>query len=274
MKKILPFVVALASQSLFAETVVQPANFSASNEGNLFSGFGSQALVAGDFFTATFQPFDSSLGTLTSFTVRCEIEGLLSGTIGEEAEEGSANASLGGTFAIGGSAFSGTGGGNNGVGSTGEPIEVSFAIPTFEQTLAVADAGVSYDPAILSKITGTEPFPVAFNTPAPGGTTVTVGYANVTDLAASVSGTITLTYTYETAAGTESLRITSIIRNGVQGTVSITWTSAEGKTYAVEAWDGTGDWGTIAPSVTGGSFTEENVPATVPRRFYRVREND
>jgi hypothetical protein len=274
MKKILPFVVAIASQPLLAETVVQPANFSASNEGNLFSGFGSQPLVAGDFFTANFQPFDSSLGTLTSFTVHCEIEGLLTGTIGEEGDEGSANASMGGTFAIGGSAFSGTGGGNNGVGSMGEPIEVSFAIPTFEQTLTVANSGVSYDPAILSKVTGTEPFPVAFSTPVPGGTTVTVGYANVSDLAASVAGTITFTYTYETAAGTEALHITSIIRDGVQQTVSITWTSAEGKTYAVEAWDGTGDWSTIAPSVSGGTFTEENIPATIPRRFYRIRENE
>jgi hypothetical protein len=274
MKHILPIVVAIASQSLLAETVVQSANFSASNEGNLYSGFGSDPLVAGDFFTATVQPFNAALGTLQSFTIRCDIEGMLTGTIGEEAEEGSAMASMGGTFEIGGIAFSGTGGGNNGVGSTGEPIEVSFAIPTFEQTMTVANAGVTYDPNILSKVTGAEPFPVAFDTPVPDGTTVTVGYQNVSDLAASVSGTIAMTYTYETGAGTEALRITSFIRNGVQQTVSIQWTSAEGKTYAVEAWDGTGGWSTIAPTVTGGNFTEEDVPATVLRRFYRVREND
>jgi hypothetical protein len=262
MKHILPIVVAIASQSLLAETVVQSANFSASNEGNLYSGFGSDPLVAGDFFTATVQPFNAALGTLQSFTIRCDIEGMLTGTIGEEAEEGSAMA------------FSGTGGGNNGVGSTGEPIEVSFAIPTFEQTMTVANAGVTYDPNILSKVTGAEPFPVAFDTPVPDGTTVTVGYQNVSDLAASVSGTIAMTYTYETGAGTEALRITSFIRDGVQQTVSIQWTSAEGKTYAVEAWDGTGGWSTIAPTVTGGNFTEEDVPATVLRRFYRVREND
>lgn len=275
MKKTLPFVLVLAAQPLIAETVVQPANFSASNAGNLYSGFGSQGLVANDFFTANFQPFNASLGTLQSFTIRCEIDGMLAGTIGEDGDEGNASAGVGGTFSLGGIAFSGTGGGGSGVGSMGEPIEVSVVVPTFEQTLTVANAGVSYHPGILSAVTGTEPFAFSFSTPPQANSPVTVNYANVSDLAASVSSTITLTYTYQTSSGaTETLKITSIIRNAAQQTVAIEWTSATGKTYAVEAWDGSGDWSTIAPTVSGGSFTEENIPATVARRFYRVREND
>jgi hypothetical protein len=275
MKKTFPFILVLTARTLFAETVVQPADFSASNEGNLYNGFGNQALVTNDFFTATFQPFNPSLGTLQSFTIQCEIGGLLSGTIGGDGDEGSANASLGGTLSLGGIAFNGTGGGNNGVGSTGEPIEVNFAIPTFEQTLTAANAGVTYHPGLLTTVTGTEPFPLSFSMPPQTNSTVMVGYANVADLAASVSSTITLTYTYETPSGAvETLKITSIVRNAAQETVAIEWTSAAGKTYAVEAWDGTGSWSTIAPTVSGGTFTEENVPPTVPRRFYRVREND
>ncbi len=275
MKKTLPLILVLAARPLVAETVVQPANFSASNEGNLYNGFGSEALVPNDFFTATFQPFNATLGTLQSFTIHCEIEGLLEGTIGQDGDEGNANAGLGGTFSIGGIAFSGTGGGNNGVGATGEPIEVSFAIPTFEQTLTAANAGVSYHPDILSTVTGSQPFALSFGTPPEANSPVQVNYSNVADLAASVAGTITLTYTYETPGGeTETLRITSIVRNAAQQTVAIEWTSAAGKTYAVEAWDGTGSWNTIAPTVSGGTFTEENVPPTVPRRFYRVRENE
>jgi hypothetical protein len=41
MKHILPVILVLGGHSLLAETVVQPADISATNAGNLYNGFGS-----------------------------------------------------------------------------------------------------------------------------------------------------------------------------------------------------------------------------------------
>ena len=105
---------------------------------------------------------------------------------------------------------------------------------------------------------------------------------NVADLSAGFTATITLVYNYTISAGSESLKIVNLIRNGVQQTVSIEWTSAEGKTYAIDASSDltVNSWTPIqtgVPAATGAattSFVEQNVPATVTRRFYRVREEE
>lgn len=278
MKHILPVILVLGGHSLLAETVVQPADISATNAGNLYNGFGSSQLAPPNVMSSSFQPFNPALGTLSSFTVRYEIGGELSGGVGMDADMASANAGFGGTYKIGGSAFFGGGGGGGSEAEAGTELSGTYGMPAYERTFLPGDAGNpasganAYDPAILTAVTGAAPVPVSFDmTPSNG---VNVNYSNVEDLSASLNGKITLTYTYETGAGSEQLRVTGIVRNGAQETVSIEWTSSTGKTYAVEAWDGTGDWTTIAPSVTGGSYTEENVPATVRRRFYRVRENE
>jgi hypothetical protein len=270
---------ALAAQPLFAATLPQPTLFTESNAGSLYQGTGMSDLVNPGYFNATLEPFNTSLGTLQSFTIKCQLDGQLSGSVGGEGESGAVQASMGGTFLIDGNSFYGTGGGGGSLDDvffTGQQIDVPFTIAPMEYTLLASDAGGMFNPAILSTITGSSPFTLSFTSG------VKVQYLNVADLSASFNSTITLVYNYDTAAGSESLKIVNLIRNGTQQTVSIEWTSAEGKTYAIDASSdlSTNSWSEIQaglPALTGSAtttFTEQNVSATIPRRFYRVREEE
>ncbi len=277
--KTIHLILVLATQPLLAATQPQATNFSESNEGNLFQGSGFQNLVNFGFFSATLQPFDASLGTLQSFTITCQLQGQLSGQVGSEGETGAVSAGMGGAFLINGDGFTGAGGGGGSLDApffAGQPIEVPFSIEPFEQTLLVSDAGGTLNPRIIETITGSAPFTLSYTSG------VNVFYTNVADLSVSFDATITLVYNYTTAAGSESLKIVNLIRNGAQSTVAIEWTSAAGKTYAIEA-SGTlkpGSWSTIQTGVTAATgaatttFTEQNVPAAIARRFYRVREEE
>lgn len=277
--KTIHLLLALAAQPLLAATLPQTTNFTESNEGNLFQGSGFQALVSAGYFNATLQPFDASLGTLQSFTVTCQLEGHLRGQVGSEGESGAVAAGMGGAFLINGDGFTGAGGGGGSLDDpffTGQPIDVPFSIAPFENTSLVSDAGGVLNPRILQAVTGTAPFTLSYNSG------VNVFYSNVADLSVSFEATIALIYNYSTATGNESLKIVSLIRNGVQQTVSIEWTSAAGKTYAIDASSNLAPngWNTIATAASAAgnapttTFTEQNVPATVTRRFYRVREEE
>ena len=270
----------VAHHPLLAVTQTQPFDFSASNAGNLYSGTSGPTpsnLVSSGFFTATVQPFNPALGTLTSFGVTYQLDGVMTGSVGDDGESGAVAASLGGTFAINGIIFNGWGGGGGSLDSPyfqGQPIEESFKAEPFETTLNVAAGG--FNPALLPAVTGTEPFTLGFSS------AVSLSYVNVADLAASFSATMTMVYNYETPAGPESLKIVNVIRDGAQQTVSIEWTSATGKTYAVDASEtlGAESWNEIATALeastsgTTTTFVEQAVPATVTRRFYRVREEE
>ena len=187
-----PFAFEIAAGSGVTATVTQSQEFAASNVGNLYNGDGTAVeLVNSSFFNTNMLPFDPSLGTLQSFTVKWEnISGTLSGT-GGPGTGGSASGNFtGGSFMIAGSPYAGGGGGNGNGAAPDAPLEVIFPASPIasEQTFPVT--GGTYDPAILTAVTGTSPFAVAFTSAA------SVSYTNVVDLAASVTGKVTLTYTY------------------------------------------------------------------------------
>jgi len=254
-----------------AATVDQHKDFAASNEGELYSGTEMRDFVGSDFFTADFQPFDSSLGTLQSLTFKFTMSALLTATAGDETGSGVASGGFGGPFTIGGTTFASTGGGYGFGAMSGESFEVAFGTPAFETTLPNDD---TLNPDIKAAITGEEPIAVSFNTG------VTLNYSNVNDLAADLTAKITLIYTYTTPdGGTASIKITKVLRNKEAENVTIEWTSTSGKTYAVEASGQLGGWAVIDASVSAGAgatttFIEEDIPATVERRFYRIRENE
>jgi hypothetical protein len=268
----------LTTPNLTASTLSQPAKFATSNEGSLYQGYGAQQLASPTFFTAEFEPFDESLGTLESFTIRCNISGLLQGLGGDAEPTGTAASGYGGAFSIGGATFDGTG--TSPVepvfADTGASLEVPMGSIDYERNLTVANAGVTYDPAIVTTLTGDAPFPISFNT----GGGVMVSYSNVADLQASLSGTISITYVYQAVAGgtSESLTVTGIVRNAAEENVTVEWTSSDDKSYTVDASENLNDWEIIAPMVPGAAgttaHTEASVPASIPRRFYRIRERN
>jgi hypothetical protein len=188
-------VLTLLAQPLLAATATQSANLSASNAGSLYNGTGSANLVNSGFFSTDMLPFKASLGTLQSFTVKWEVGGLLSATSGPAG--GNASGTLGGTFMINGCGYSGGGGGNGNGAGPDQPFDVIFPMPSIvsEQTFSVADAGVGYDPAILAAVTNATPLAVSFDSAA------TVTYGTVVNLAASVTGKVSLTYTYAPPPG-------------------------------------------------------------------------
>lgn len=105
------------------------------------------------------QPFDSSLGTLESFTISLALDydGFqTNGAIGS-----GFSISSGGSITLDGIDVSGTG---NGSGNGGAPFSnISATVPiNFSHPLLVADAGDTYDPAILTAVQGGSPFEVRF----------------------------------------------------------------------------------------------------------------
>lgn len=258
-------------QPLLGSSLMQVQSFEATNASLPYYGSGNENLVNPGFFSATFDPFPDELGTLTSFKMTCEINGQLVGTVDETADSGTASGGLGGTFAIGGVAFNGTGGSNGTGAGPGGVLDVEFGIPKFEQTLAVANAGVTYDPSIYAIVDGDVAYTASFSS------SVSIGYSNVVDLNAQVSGSITMTYYYLDAVTQEpsALKITRLIPNRQTGDVLVEWVSEGGKGYAIDASTNFVDWVTVdrvfgAVSLT--EYIEAGVVLDQPKRFYRIRE--
>ncbi|MCI0537285.1 MAG: hypothetical protein L0Z50_18885 [Verrucomicrobiales bacterium] len=70
------------------------------------------------------------------------------------------------------------------------------------------------------------------------------------------------------AAPPPGLRIENITLNA--GAITITWTTAPGSSYSVEASTDLTQWNQVATGLTNGSFSDQ-IAATGPVRFYRLR---
>jgi hypothetical protein len=265
------FLISLAAgaQTVRAATQEQSAAVTYSNAGHLLSGSGSGLLVEGNVFTGTFAPFDPALGTLTACTVTFSATTDLAGTADPLAgADGSLGATLGGTFYLDGRAFNGTGNVLQPVtAAPGTPLAGTLGLDGFTYTFRPESAGQSYDPAILQSLTGQQAFAFEFRP-----TANVVNYTNAVDLAISGNGLLKLTYEYEPAPV-----ITGLVRQTGSGDVTLTWTSAAGSRYAVEATANLNAWSTIAADVAAApgsetSWTETAIPAASGRRFYRVRK--
>jgi hypothetical protein len=262
------------SQAALAATQEQSATVTFNNAGHLISGSGSGPLVDGTLFTGTFTPFDAALGTLTACTVTFSATTNLSGTADAQAgADGSLGATLGGTFYLDTHAFNGTGNVLEPVtAAPGNPLAGTLVLDGFSYAFRPENAGLTYDPALLQIITGQQAFVYEFRP-----TANVVNYTNAVDLAISVNGVLKLTYEYEPAPAPPV--ITGLVRQTGTGDVTLTWTSASGSRYAVEASANLNAWSTVAADVAaaaGGetSWTETGIPATPGQRFYRVRKTN
>ena len=79
--------------------------------------------------------------------------------------------------------------------------------------------------------------------------------------------------------GGSAIQITTIaVAGDATRTATITWSSAEGETYDVEWSDNLADWNDLAKGVPSAgpetSAADENIPADVPQRYYRVGRSD
>lgn len=136
---------------------------------------GTTEVFDNTFLAGTLSTFDTSLGTLDSFTITWTISGSLSGTL--SAPGGAATVAYSGEFFIASlnlptsppSASNWFGGGGYGSGGPGGMVlSIPLTAPgnplSFTQTFLVSEAGISYDQAILDSLLGGEPVKLEWST--------------------------------------------------------------------------------------------------------------
>lgn len=140
----------------------------------------------------SFEPFDSSFGTLNSFTVAWTVTISASGVAGSTG--GGFSVQIGGSFYVDSGVYSGAGTGNGNGNGPNSPISAVSSTVTSSSTLLPSNAGVTYNPAILASITGSVPFSLTYkNYPTD---TVYTDYNGLASLSSSVTASVTLTYDY------------------------------------------------------------------------------
>lgn len=131
---------------------------------------GSQQVFSDTFLTASVPAFDSTLGTLESFSITWFLSGSFSGTL---STGGGASSGYNGPYLIDGTESPGIvsatgGGGNGGGGGPGTVVNLPLTAPSnptsFTQTFSVAAVG-TYPQAVLDAVTGTDPVALRWNTP-------------------------------------------------------------------------------------------------------------
>ncbi|MCW5548795.1 MAG: PEP-CTERM sorting domain-containing protein [Opitutaceae bacterium] len=149
---------------------------------------GTTTHVAADFFSATFDPFDPGLGELESFQVVWNVANTVDGTLG--AGGGSVTINFSGVLRLADIAYGDT---LVGLAPGGGPPfgPISLSAPLSDTTLfLVAEAGDTYNSAMLDAVTGENPFAVTFPSP------VTLSVSGGATFEAITTGNVSLTYNY------------------------------------------------------------------------------
>jgi len=137
------------------------------------------------FFSGTFQPFDTALGTLESWTDVWSITLTTSLTCSGPC---AANLSAPGDFSYAGVEHNGNGiGGSGGASPGGTPVVQAYLDHT--NVFLRSDVNVVFDPRILLAVEGASTFPVEWAAPVDRSASGGAGTF-------SVVGTLTLTYEY------------------------------------------------------------------------------
>jgi hypothetical protein len=150
-----------ASNPVEATTIIQ--NFTTTDTFTSFSpAIASTTTYFSPFPQFTVQPFDTALGTLTSTRIVWATTASFTGTIGEAAGGGSASFGLGGTYFIESAAYNGNGSSSGNGGLSGDIF--STTIPSFgvNNLFLTSEAGVTYNPALLTLFIGGSPFSIAY----------------------------------------------------------------------------------------------------------------
>ncbi len=264
----------LGGAAMAEMTPTQKTDF---DHANSFGGSGSGNVTPDPRLSATFDPFDPGLGTLVSFTLGWELGGEYRGMATADLA-GDARVTMGGTLKINELAFDGTGTSANVAVGPAESFDESYMLPTYRRELLAAEAGVTYNPALLAVVTGDEDYTATFDNGSPNTGLVSVSYNNLASLDATLVGSATMTYTYEPAGQPGELRAVAFTFDLETRTSTVRWISDPAKRYAVDATADLVSWTEIAADIgaTGEEteFVENDIPAAATRRLYRVRELD
>lgn len=180
----------LTSLSGHAAVFVQttPFNFSASG-----SNVASE-LVPEGALSATVNPFNPGIGTLTSFSVVWSMNYGLEWTNDSSGMETASLMEAGGSLILGGITYGGAGGGSSNGEESGafEHLSLSFSIAATD-THSSPTVDFSYDPSIWGIVTGGSPFTVAHDI------TMSPQLGHVSSWSATGVGSVQVSYTYTPA---------------------------------------------------------------------------
>ncbi len=171
-----------------AATVVQSTTFTAAIN---LAGSGSNSYTFGSGFSFQVNPFDSSLGTLESFTVEWAPTNVtITGVVNPTGGGGTINGGTGGTLGIGGQPYDSRGSSGTAQGGSNATLNASFVQAANSRTFTVAGAGINYNPAFLGFVQGSTPFAVAWDG------SIGYGHGNLSSGYIGISSPLTVTYTY------------------------------------------------------------------------------
>lgn len=184
-----------------AATVTQTRTFS----GGPQTGSGTGGLVLADGTTGLvgtqFNPFNGSLGTLDSFQVVWSVSTSASGTVSSTVSDPSGRGFLfvksGGIQYIGSDRYGGSANTNTVTGLPNETLPLTTATFTGDTTWLPANAGATYNPALLATVTGASDFNLVLI--SDNDDTAYATYGDLSGISADLAGSVTMTYTYTAA---------------------------------------------------------------------------
>lgn len=181
----------LSLGSVQAGVVTQTKTFSNTQTN---SGTGQIVHAGLSGLSESFNPFNSALGTLDSYTIVWSTTTAASGTTSGTGGEYVLN--QGGTFYVGTSAYSGGGAGNSASAGPNTLLPQKTSTVNNTKTFLTSEAGVTYNPAILAQVIGSSPFTLSYGGNSP---TIFTTFTTMADVTSTLTGSVTLTYNYTAA---------------------------------------------------------------------------
>lgn len=148
------------------------------------------------------QPFDDSLGTLTSSTIAWAITASFSGVAGNEASVGTASFSLGGSYWVGDDSYAANGSDGGNGSSAGNSFSIDIPLYGNTTEFLTSEAGSTYNSDILASFLGGNDFLLSYGSSTnPNISQYSIFFMNVESGSASITTTATLTFDYEPVPG-------------------------------------------------------------------------
>jgi hypothetical protein len=170
-----------------------------------FSNFNPASATLQNFlFTRpqyTVQPFDASLGPLISATITWASSASFSGTVGNaNTTSGSVGFSFGGNYRVDNISYTGNGSGGGNGATPGNTFTAGVSSFGSTKNFLASEAGITYDPNILTRFIGSSPFLIDFdNLNNSGGSPYAFSYTNIDSGLATVITNASVTYQFPDA---------------------------------------------------------------------------
>ena len=192
--------VVFCARSSDAGVITQTFNFTDSNASG---STGSLVIVDANGVSFSVNPFNSSLGTLDSFTLAWNLN--ITGDGNGNGPASSLHVSYGGSTYVNTSVYNGWGDSLNATGAGLYPTQSNSF--TLTNTFTPANSGITYNPAILAAITGGSQFNATFKG---GPNTARMSYQDVSFASGEFTAGLTVTYNYTSAVPEPSFAVAGL----------------------------------------------------------------